>query len=1112
MLDSPFLLLPFRPDSDPSGARAFIRNFFKSNGEGLHQYRGAYLQQELKLTEPIVLCSIIKWCWSRIPNGVVSWPVYDGFRIGEDESNMARNAFHTFIPISVESPARKNIIFDFFDLLAAVAAHGKTNGLGGRKLSRLAGWWAFEHSDDGKGFEGGYKSWTGAADASSHLFFAYLRSLSPEADPSMSVIERIPRSLQALLAQTEYPPETPELLQRSTPRVVMIVDTVSPTPFALLRRAKHFEYRDNDRVLREYSEFEDPVDALTEENKRVLYAISSINSSKAARSQHGRPANNPQQSWSAFQNMGFSDMPDSTASSPTTNGNTRTTGQGLRSAPRSRNADHGRPTTPSWADFLSTGFAEDDNQAPNTLLLPPDKILPPIGSRTQTPTQSNFGKSDGDDQLRPGELAAITNVELDDAFWWVWMTSLAGEEPNERKAVFGRCALIETSIMHGSWLIMEEQVKGASPDPVEGAHIVEKKSRFGFTKRGRLGKRKESEKKPASPPQDALDRTTSATPSKSSIGPDQQAKIRAAAAQLARKPADTNAESNDRRGRYEDASSMKTNSVLTMGLQSEAGPAMKWANSYDKSAIRAAYLGDNFAGKGASRDDLSKRASYMTMSTTGDSTSAPKPALPVLSPTSSSFAHNAVNRDLPALPPQEAAIPARMDSLPRPSQQTSAPEPAPLPPKAPEVIVQPVEEQRTQHEAEHVPLPQTTINEAPNPMERDSSMPVIPTSPKLGKVERKPVPRISNPPPQVHPAFRQESLEEPRVNSPPEHLPPRHEDPAVLAARQALESKQSSSPESQKFDNAHKLRNQGGGGGGGGLKKLFGRKKDNPNRNSIHVQNVPNRNGLAPPSESNLGRRLSMMRRKPAASATPKQSQVSVAPSEPEPAIETAHEPVMPGSYDQYKQSRPDMSRVDTQDRQDAEHAFSRFDQGPLQDMPAELPSRSSIDDDAPTEEPPSQPRYNTRAAALLAPQRTHSEMPSSEEFATPMERGDPTNDVESEASIEIKKEAPPPAYDPSDRWAKIKENAARRAARANERASEEQSLQSRPSQAVTDRTEDGETSGEESESLPQKSTLASRCNNANKLAAIESRVARIKARVAELTGGMETNAAAMRR
>lgn len=76
------------------------------------------------------------------------------------DSGMAKHAFDTFIPISVDSEARKQIIIDFFDLLAAISARGKTNGLGGRKLSRMAGWWAFEHPDNGKGFDNGYKSWT----------------------------------------------------------------------------------------------------------------------------------------------------------------------------------------------------------------------------------------------------------------------------------------------------------------------------------------------------------------------------------------------------------------------------------------------------------------------------------------------------------------------------------------------------------------------------------------------------------------------------------------------------------------------------------------------------------------------------------------------------------------------------------------------------------------------------------------------------------------------------------------------------------------------------------------------------------------------------------------
>lgn len=72
---------------------------------------------------------------------------------------MDRDAFKTFIPLSVDSDARQNIIFSFFDLMAAIAAHANTNGFGGRKLSRMAAWWAFEHKETSNGFDGGYKAW-----------------------------------------------------------------------------------------------------------------------------------------------------------------------------------------------------------------------------------------------------------------------------------------------------------------------------------------------------------------------------------------------------------------------------------------------------------------------------------------------------------------------------------------------------------------------------------------------------------------------------------------------------------------------------------------------------------------------------------------------------------------------------------------------------------------------------------------------------------------------------------------------------------------------------------------------------------------------------------------
>lgn len=591
-LDHPFLLLPFRPTSDPSAVRIFIRHFFDAN----QTPQGEALAQELRMTEPMVISGVLKWCWSRIQGGVVGWDAYELFKVGEQDSNLARDAFTTFIPLSVENEARSSIIFDYFDLLSAVAAHGKTNGFGGRKLSRMASWWAFEYKDTGNGFDGGYKFWLGAADATTHMFFAYLRSLAPQ--PSVGGITMLPRSLQKLLQETEYPPQNPSLMQSSTYRVNMIVDTVSPTPFALLRRANHFQYRDTDKALHEFSEYEDPVHALTEECRRVLKAISAANQSQVSSSKHSTGLRDA--SWSRFEDIGFGgaleddDDEDDTPKSP----------RGLRTTPASGVHGGGRPTTPSWADFLNSGFVDDAPNSPN-MLLPPDKVLPPIDAGVrQRSAQSHRPRLESNQHLEPGELASITRFDLDDAFWWVWMSSLAPEETAERKSAFGRCAVIETVIRSGRWLIMEETVKGAAAEPDAGAYMVEKKGFFSWTRRNKGVSRSKStgkqnlDKQGRLKPGDA----NGAGLSKTSIGPDQQAKIQAAAQQLQAKQAQEAVVGlPERRGRT-DAEVMreKTNSVLTLQpvIMKEASPAMKWANKYDKDAIREAYLGNINAGRG----------------------------------------------------------------------------------------------------------------------------------------------------------------------------------------------------------------------------------------------------------------------------------------------------------------------------------------------------------------------------------------------------------------------------------------------------------------------------------------------------------------------------------
>ncbi|KAL1310699.1 hypothetical protein AAFC00_000958 [Neodothiora populina] len=1019
-LNSPFLLLPFRPGTDTSPARVFINNFYTGNHNGYSSYTGASLRKELVLTEAAVICSVLKWCWSRLPGGVVTWSTYEGFRMGEKDSLMARHAFDTLIPLSVDSPARKDIIYDFYDLLAAVAAHAKSNGLGGRKLSRMAGWWAFEHSDDGKGFDGGYKSWATAADASSHLFFAYLRSLEPESLDGFTGINALPRSLQSLLAQTDYPPETPSLLQRRTHKVVMLVEKVSPGPFALLRRAKHFDYKDEE--LQVFSDYDDPVQALTEECKRVLACIALANQSTAARSRSGMNltleglTSKPDESWSRFQDFGFSDFSDTVQDEKPAPSR-----EGLRTAPRSRANNKGRPTTPSWADFLNTGFADEDSTKPGaaSLLLPPEKILPPLTGNTRKSTEGL-----GDENLEPGELASVTTFDLDDTFWWVWITSLATEEPAARKSVFGRCALIETGILGGRWLVMEEQVKGAVTVPEEGAYLVEKKSRFGFSRRTKANRRKSGVPQKAPEPPAATERAFS--PAKASMSSDQQARIKNAAAALAQHSKDSDQDSQtQRRGRHDDAYSTKTNSIMTLGLTSEAGPAMKWARDFDRDVIRKQYLGDGFAGKGSGSEEA--------LSQVAESVASPRSEAPTPLPVEVS------DRELASVPKQEhqeqksTAKPAKseipklyesaktVEPVTKPEKKIKpAKEPVEAPPVVPIAPVPAPQLEPTQ------PEPEPELTPAPEPAPEPAPAPIVAPAPAAptSKIERKPVPtapRLNNI--HDHPAFRNKNMK-----------------PAEKAAKQAWSSDKPSSPEGLRKPNQ------------GGFRKMFGMKKD---KTPVIAT------GLNPPSDASLGRKMSLLRRKTPTGA-PHSPTVAAPVSPAEPSIDdrSTDAPTLKAE-DLLDSPVGDRHHWDEKhDSTEAERAFSQFDQGPIRDAPAFTP-RESID-------------------SIDAPDSMHSPVDIDHLDApgafpeTPLEYPRPMEvshyyDAGSENSMPI-----------NDRWAQIKKNAAERVTRMSE-----DQASSRPAQSILTGTteDDGETSGEET---------------------IEARVARIKARVAELTGNLE--------
>ena len=871
-----------------------------------------------------------------------------------------------------------------------------------------------------------------AANATSHLFFAYLRSLSPESARGANGILGLPRSLQQLVESTEYPPVTTTNLFEEAMKVVMIVDVVSPTPFALLRRAKNFEYRDDDYALQRFSNYDDPIQALTEECRRVLKAISSTNQSTVSNSKTSTSLLDP--SWSRFEDVGFgSTIEESDEEDGSLMGKRQRASGGLSASPRSRqDGNFARPTTPSWADFLSAGFVENENKAATPMLLPPDKQLPPISSNPRGhSSQSHRRQPDNQSQLEPGELASIDRLDLDDSFWWVWISSLAGEEPTSRKAAFGRCALIETVVQGGKWMVMEEQIKGAAPEPAAGAYIAEKKGFLGFTTRGgRLTRRRSAIKKsPLSP--DLHKKNDFDPSSRVTILPDQHAKIQAAAAELSRKKRQENEAEAARLARTDNrvdaTGKSKTTSMLSLQpfIMTEASPAMKWANQYDKQAIRAKYLGTDLVRSDSNelpkmpprgfRENFSASTLHMSRG------ERELPAAPTVEPDPTPTLEAPANHDAFVSDPSPAV-----------SVVPSLPAPTATPPQLP---VEPQEESRPQEAAEaaEIPLPDPTpAVEQPEvlpqaPAEAASQRPVTPQrppsrlrkksldipSPESRRRQQREKKASKGPPPaksQQPSGFRQffgtkkRSSKEQQQAGPPGPPSPADPNPAIAAARAALEGR--GQPQNgQLAPNNEAALNQ------------FMQSKGKKASRSQVVQQPP----ITPPVSNH---------KEPAARSVDEERTAVAA----EPTVEGPPRTRRDEEYD-------NLSRVDTNEREHADREFSTFDQGPLVEQPAFVPQEEYV----PTPGPEVPGAFFTPSEEKAQPQQysVYNSVTAQEPIAEERDSASPE-----ELSRQMS---------PVDKWAQIRKNAAERAAKHKEEPL------GRPSHTET-RTDDGETSGEESE------------------------------------------------
>ncbi|KAK9239079.1 hypothetical protein V1525DRAFT_62260 [Lipomyces kononenkoae] len=493
----PLVLLPWRPNYDLMETKRFVHRIL---GEE-YDLDLSEIQREVKIADVFVIASALKWIWARIPDGIVTWDVYELFKAGEEDSGNPQHAFKAIIPVVADSPARSRIIFNFFDLLSAIAAHWKTSGMGGRKIARLAAWWAFPLREElacigadsdnvyyaaGSSqtlslpsFSEAYKIWSKAAEASAHLFFGYLRSQS--AAPTAALTW--PIALSTLLSSTPYPPTTSNSFS-STEALLLsaFVTSYSFTPRDILQRFHGFARRNpnvgevsaDDTAVEAYlygspSTSTAGIDSfLTDEFTRILndvcsYMTESEDTGSAASMGYVKPINSNasivssprgtskkdsirsarspcSEEWSHFQDHGFwiSNL-EQDPRQPRTRNHTGSSDCSTESStgPETPTAPH------SWTQFVSRGFPTGSSPT----LSNPELSLPSVESLFRAPTRHRKGlqppRAVGTEADAIQQPLEISKLPLDDAFWWTWLCAHGPEELSSRRLIFATHVVVE---------------------------------------------------------------------------------------------------------------------------------------------------------------------------------------------------------------------------------------------------------------------------------------------------------------------------------------------------------------------------------------------------------------------------------------------------------------------------------------------------------------------------------------------------------------------------------------------------------------------------------------------------------------------------------------------
>ncbi|CEP63036.1 Msb1p LALA0_S07e00980g [Lachancea lanzarotensis] len=264
-LDIEYLFLPFRPEQSNEKLLKFLNRAFPlGNGVAVED---AKLDRLARSTDPWTLFQALKYIWCRLPKGqVVTWKAYHVFQEREEADGFSPKSFLDLMPQCLASPDHASIVYDFFDLIVAMASNSKRNKMSARKISKMFAIWAFgketeknstegydlNHSRTPKiegitSFKEGLEVWLPAADAMFHLLLAFIRSFVPNDLKDAS----IPMTLKTILFNNNYPPKASFANGSETPLTVPIVslktNKFSKKPWQLIERCNElFDFNDHD--------------------------------------------------------------------------------------------------------------------------------------------------------------------------------------------------------------------------------------------------------------------------------------------------------------------------------------------------------------------------------------------------------------------------------------------------------------------------------------------------------------------------------------------------------------------------------------------------------------------------------------------------------------------------------------------------------------------------------------------------------------------------------------------------------------------------------------------------------------------------------------------------